>query len=30
MCLECKNVEKVLLRHTKDVLEDKYIEEIVD
>ena len=28
--LECKNVEKALLRHIQDALEDKYIEALVD
>ena len=28
--LECKNVEKSLLRHIQDALEDKYIENMVD
>ena len=30
MHLECKNVEKALLRHIQDALEDKYIENMVD
>ena len=28
--LECKNVEKVLLHHRQDALEDKYAEALVD
>jgi len=28
--LECKNVEKALLRHIQDAIEDKYIEPLVD
>ena len=28
--LECKNVEKALLRHIKDAIEDRYIESLVD
>ena len=28
--LECKNVEKVLLRHIQDAIEDKYTEALVD
>ena len=28
--LECKNVEKALLRHIQDAIEDKFIELLVD
>ena len=28
--LECKNVEKALLRYVQDILEDKYKEAIID
>ena len=28
--LECKNMEKALLRHIQDAIEDKYIESLVD
>lgn len=28
--LECKNVEKALLRHTQDAIEDKYAEALAD
>ena len=27
---ECKNVEKALQRHVQDVIEDKYLESLVD
>ena len=29
-CLECKNVEKALLRHIQEAIEDKHIEPLVD
>ena len=28
--LECKNVEKAILRHIQDAIEDKYVESLVD
>lgn len=30
LCLECKNVEKALLRHMQDAIEDKCVEALVD
>ena len=30
LCFECENVEKALLRHAQEALEDKYIAALVD